>query len=528
MKLLVSYDSFATFTDILGRNFHLDINAFRIVVDEAQCIIKDVCIKEYNNNNVLSSFLNHLFQYRNILFVSATPLFNYLQQIDEFKQQQINYVELVWPNITPVIQLTDTCVSSINAFDKIYANYSKHIDPNGRHVFDTIYASNGHATYSYEFCIFLNSVKGICKILKKYIRENQFINSNDVSVICANNKENEMRLNQIDRNLHVTAKIPQVGEQHPTFTFVTRTCFDGCDFYSPSATTYIIANYNIKSLQLDIATDIPQIIGRQRVKENRFRNTIHIFYTGNKKKIEDEEFQRNRQERMEETNEQIMIWESAPDKCKKTALNNINKLLDNQPGTLYLKTIKGVPELNQLIILSEDYCRDIVSTHTLGYITQHFPFGLPTYSPFTTELKEKLDSVSGPKGTQDRLRLIGRCAANVTPDVVDEIFQMLHNEGYNTIAEYLHEIPLDRMAALGYDTWKIQQEIQNMKKSQGIKLLIQQKFIPGQWIDKQTVKRVLQDIYDQLGIKKHAKAIELLEYMECRECKQNGIKGFLI
>jgi hypothetical protein len=69
------------------------------------------------------------------------------------------------------------------------------------------------------------------------------------------------------------------------------TAFEGVDFYSLSASTYVIANYNVSSLSLDIASDIPQIIGRQRRKDNPFRNTVHLFYKDNKQQLYDNEFE---------------------------------------------------------------------------------------------------------------------------------------------------------------------------------------------------------------------------------------------
>ena len=62
------------------------------------------------------------------------------------------------------------------------------------------------------------------------------------------------------------------------FTFCTKTAYIGSDFYSDCASSYVFADPNIKSLALDISLDLPQIVGRQRNRENPFKNNIVIFY----------------------------------------------------------------------------------------------------------------------------------------------------------------------------------------------------------------------------------------------------------
>ena len=69
-------------------------------------------------------------------------------------------------------------------------------------------------------------------------------------------------------------------------------------------------------MALDIASDIPQIIGRQRDKGNRFRNTIHIFYVLGKRIISDAEFAEKQQRILEESNDQIALWANAPERLK--------------------------------------------------------------------------------------------------------------------------------------------------------------------------------------------------------------------
>ena len=204
LKILVTYDSFCTLASMLER-YGIDISKkFNITVDESHCLIKDIKLKEYNNKSVLSTFIDRLFRYKNVLFISATPIIDYMQEIEHFRNDHVSYYELSWSNIEQVIQRTYTCNSALNAFNQIYTNYVKH-----QRVFDVIYFADGNALYSYEGVVFLNSVKEICGILRKYIVKEQLINPDDVTIICADNKENLRELHKVHRKLCIANSIPR-------------------------------------------------------------------------------------------------------------------------------------------------------------------------------------------------------------------------------------------------------------------------------------------------------------------------------
>ena len=82
MKILVTFDSFSNLADMLENAFKIDINGiFSIAIDESHTLIKDVRTKECNNKGVLLKFLDRVFKYENMLFISATPIINYMQRI---------------------------------------------------------------------------------------------------------------------------------------------------------------------------------------------------------------------------------------------------------------------------------------------------------------------------------------------------------------------------------------------------------------------------------------------------------------
>lgn len=519
IKILVTYDSFCALASML-EGFKIDISKkFNITVDESHCLIKDIKLKEYSNKSVLSTFIDRLFSYKNVLFISATPIIDYMQEIEDFKDNYVCYYELGWSNIEQVIQRTYTCNSALNAFDQIYANYTKN-----QGVFDAIYLPEGNALYSYEGVVFLNSVKEICHILGKYIAKKQLINPCDVTIICADNKENLKELHKVHKKLSITRTIPKMGDSHTTWTFVTRTAFEGVDFYSPSASTYVIANYNVSSLSLDIASDIPQIIGRQRRKDNPFRNTLHLFYKDNKQQLYDNEFVASQNYKMKESQNQIAIWNSAPIDCKQIALNNIDTYIKHNPNELYITTTSGEPVINKLLIVSERYCYDVIKNHHQWFIMSSNAYGR-AYSMPVQELKDRL---SKSQSLADALRVAYDYFVCADKTLAIEYFIMLRNEGYNEIGYYYSNLSPDRIKACSFNSTKLDTEIANNNAYHNIAMHIPLYFEPGKVYTRKYIKEKLQEIYENLGIKKSAKATDLLEYANCVSAKKDGMKAFRI
>ncbi len=519
MKILVTYDSFCALASML-EGFGINISKkFNITVDESHCLIKDIKLKEYSNKSVLSTFIDRLFRYNNVLFISATPIIGYMQEIEEFKNNYVCYYELGWSNIEQVIQRTYTCNSALNAFDQIYANYTKN-----QGVFDAIYLPEGNALYSYEGVVFLNSVKDICHILGKYIAKKQLINPCDVTIICADNKENLKELHKVHKKLSITRTIPKMGDSHTIWTFVTRTAFEGVDFYSPSASTYVIANYNVSSLSLDIASDIPQIIGRQRRKDNPFRNTIHLFYKDNKRVFYDGEFDASQAKKMQESQNQIAIWDSAPPECKESALNNIDTYIKHNPNELYITTTSGKPMINYLLVVSERYCYDVIKNHHQWFIMSSNAYGR-AYSMPVQELKDRL---SKSQSLADALRVAYDYFVCADKTLAIEYFIMLRNKGYNEIGYYYSNLSPDRIKACSFNSTKLDTEIANNNAYHNISMHIPLYFEPGKVYTRKYIKEKLQEIYENLGIKKSAKATDLNEYATCIPAKKNGERAYRI
>ena len=259
IKFLVTYDSSHYIIDIL-KELNL-LQDFYFIIDEFQSIFLDAFFK----SDVEFDFVEYLQECPNVLYLSATPMLDkYLEKVETFRN--LPFYEIDWSNTNCVeniiIQrkfstaLTTDCIKIVN----------KYLE--GK--FPSTFTSDNKIVFSKEAVFYFNSISDVIRVINK-----TNLLPSQVNIICANDKENQDKLSKIG---HSIGKIPLKGESNKMFTFCTKTAYIGSDFYSDNASSYVFADPNIKSLALDISLDLPQIVGRQRNRENPFKNNIVIFY----------------------------------------------------------------------------------------------------------------------------------------------------------------------------------------------------------------------------------------------------------
>lgn len=82
--------------------------------------------------------------------------------------------------------------------------------------------------------------------------------------------------------------IPWKSEPHKMLSCCTSTVYVGADFYSDNAYSYIFANPLVECLTIDVSVDIQQIIGRQRLDSNPFKNMATLYFNTKKSDMTEE------------------------------------------------------------------------------------------------------------------------------------------------------------------------------------------------------------------------------------------------
>lgn len=253
-KILATYDSMPRLEKLIKSK-----SDWRIVVDEYQYLLIDSGFKSETE----MILLDILKSYPYVTYLSATPIADkYMLEMDCFRD--LPYTVLEWSKVEQRFVKRVQSKNPINNAIEIVRNYQQ-----------GIYAStlvNGEKVESKECVIFLNSVANIVNIIK-----HTGLQADEVNIIVASTVENESLVKKLGKNYGIGC-IPLKGELHKKVTFCTSTAFAGCDFYSTCASTFVISDNRKVHTSIDIATELAQIVGRQRLECNPFRNIVTFIY----------------------------------------------------------------------------------------------------------------------------------------------------------------------------------------------------------------------------------------------------------
>ena len=387
-KLLITYDSSHYIIDVL-KELGL-LQDFYFIVDEFQSIFLD----SYYKSEVEFDFVEYLQDCPNVLYLSATPMLEkYLNRIPEF--MNLDYYEIDWSGTGVVEKIVIQRKFARSLPGECIKVVQDYLD--GK--FPYTYVGN-NVLQSTEAVFYFNSITDIIRVINKLK-----LTPLQVNIVCADTKENYDKLHRIG---HSIGKIPLKNEKNKMFTFCTKTAYIGADFYSDCASSYVFADPNIDSLALDISLDLPQIAGRQRNKNNPFKNNIVIFYKTLRKddRMTREDFDIKQLSRKNETNK---------------LLNGFNKLsIDEQQAYIY--KLKDSIEVSQ-------YERDFISISKKT--------GEPVYNSFIEIANERAWEVAQ-VDYQDKIS-VTRSLEALSKEVSDyldrlelEVQDFLDNKFYST------------------------------------------------------------------------------------------------
>ena len=354
-KILVTYDSYRIVKDILEKIRIFD--RFVTVVDEFQSILHDARFK----SNTELSFLTYLAQSPTAYFVSATPMMDeYLEMLDEFKD--LPYYELDWysSDSSRIIKPSLKILTMKSVGTKAEEVIQKYLNNDFEEI--TV-MKNGVPTriVSDEAVFYVNSVNHIISMIKK-----NNLTPEQCNILCSNTEDNAKRIKRKLGKSFTIGEVPLKGVKPKMFTFCTRTVYLGADFYSLCARSFIFSDSNIDSLAVDIAEDLPQILGRQRLFDNPWKNSATFYYrtTADYREMKKEDFQNIIDSKNKSTESLLSAYNTVLDKDKYDLAKTyqyvaksanyrdnyiaVNKVINSQTGDVILK-----PVINQLVLVNE-------------------------------------------------------------------------------------------------------------------------------------------------------------------------------
>lgn len=512
-KILVSYDSVYKLIGCIKYK-----SDWRVVVDEFQCLLADSSFK----SEIELHFLDNSRSFPYVTFLSATPILDkYLEQIDHFKD--MNYYQLDWEEKDIVRVYRERTKNPINAALEIVRYYQ-----NGN--YPSVYV-NGERIYSKECVIFLNSVNNIVNIIKQ-----TELKPEEVNIIVGNSEDNDRQIARIGEGFK-RGRIPLKGETHKKFTFCTSTAYAGCDFYSTNAATFVISDCNRPNTAVDIATELVQIAGRQRLACNPFRQFLTFVYNVNAEEVELETFNEHLCRKVNVTLDEIRDNNNAGEALRAKRIKDFRRIPDNvkyQDSYTMYDELKGEFVFNRLAYVNEQYCFDVQKfNYQNGVIVkkllQDSSFDVSenqTYAVYQEQLKHLIKK----EPFVDRMQAY--CEYRAKQGLIVNLAMSTLESKYPELRYYYEALGVDRIKALNYKEKKLLNEIHIMKTKNKIRHELHGIIHIGDRILTTDIQQTLHDVYDRLGIDKSLKATDLNEFFEIHPVKiptANGRKnGFEI
>ena len=512
-KILVSYDSVYKLIGCIKYK-----SDWRVVVDEFQCLLADSSFK----SEIELHFLDNSRSFPYVTFLSATPILDkYLEQIDYFKD--MNYYQLDWEEKDIVRVYRERTKNPINAALEIVRYYQ-----NGN--YPSVYV-NGERIYSKECVIFLNSVNNIVNIIKQ-----TELKPEEVNIIVGNSDDNDRQIARIGEGFK-RGRIPLKGETHKKFTFCTSTAYAGCDFYSTNAATFVISDCNRPNTAVDIATELVQIAGRQRLACNPFRQFLTFVYNVNAEEVEQETFNEHLCRKVNVTLDEIRDNNNAGEALRAKRIKDFRRIPDNvkyQDSYTMYDEQKGEFVFNRLAYVNEQYCFDVQKfNYQNGVIVkkllQDSSFDVSenqTYAVYQEQLKHLIKK----EPFVDRMQAY--CEYRSKQGLIVNLAMSALESKYPELRYYYEALGADRIKALNYKEKKLLNEIHIMKTKNKIRHELHGIIHIGDRILTTDIQQTLRVVYDRLGVDKSPKAADLNEFFEIHPVKiptANGRKnGFEI
>ena len=450
---------------------------YRLLVDEYHTLLKAYSFREKAINRVFSTYR----MYKSFCFMSATPI------MPGFKPSLLDDVEEVmaeWDNVEKI-------TVNLQYSNKPFLTAANIIN---RYKADGFIEVNGNK--SYEAFFFINSVNEICKILKHCNLTND-----NARIICADTEDNRKKLGDFN--------ISTSNSANKQFTFITCKSFEGVDYFSDSAISFVVSSASAEHTKLAIDTDIPQIVGRIRSKNNPFRNKIvHIYNRTNKDidlitTFEEMTDITNRTE--EGVKQQIEKYNKATTRAEKIA---IKRLINND---LILETEDGI-YYNDAILKLDLYnfkVNQIMYKSGISVRTEYQEHGIQATA--ITYNKEE-----GEIRTENETKAITFKEAYLKALSCQDLVQRDQYLKVDMVKEAIEKLTPEEVRAARYTKKAVKELLisKNEKLNQFTKAIkmIKKEMPYNEFVPVAKVKAMLTNVYEILGIEKKAKATDITAF----------------
>jgi hypothetical protein len=467
-KIMVTYDSLCRILDFI------EPSEYRLLVDEYHLLFTNVIFRSKAVNCVLDNYA----RFKSYCFMTATLLEK------DFILKELKHIPIIeaeWHNVRTVNVHSMKCEKSViptvnNIIIKFLNNEIE-----------------GNAYF------FVNSVE----FIKQIVSIHNLNDDNSRGVWSKSNKIN------VGITLGTTLDPPK------KINFFTSTCFEGVDLYDEDAKIYIISDKSKSHTLVDISTSFQQIANR--VRNTKYWNVLHHIYTTTRYDVA-------------YTYEEFKFQTYLESKNAQSKVLQLNGLTDDVREVVSVEPITYIHKKNNYFEFDENFVKLDLYNFKITKCLYKLRVNLSNEYKKNGYKVIETDSL-----IKDKFKV-----SNVFKDICIELRDSINDEDYKQwcfIKYPFLKIAIDK---LGWNKIEELKYNKNHIKRYCIKhsnIGIQDKIIEqlntynydissGVFVSNVKLKEILEIIYFNLNIDKNAKAIDIIEYKQCKPHKKM-IKGVL-
>lgn len=461
-KILVTYDSIDKVRGYLD-DAHL-------VIDESDRILSWADMKVKSKKSPMDVMNNLLLVAENyketVSFISATPV--PVKYFGKPWMEEINQVKYYWTNTKKVIPILMERTYPLRALKE---EILKPLKKQG-------FCNLGGIEFK-KVIVFYNSVAGINQVIDEC-----FLPFEECGIKCGNSVKNS-----------TATKISRITgcSNLPKYTFITSSGFSGIDLYDEEAMSVVISCTKKDWQMIDLKTDLLQAISRQRNKKNPNYGKYVFIYNQSVFKISDDELQ-----------------EIFTRKYKQFS-DNVSTLQDLQEDNRYrslVTTLSDSPDFNSYTLFDG------------VWKVNELKFNADKY--FIEETRRKFNKGFSIMNSDDEAIIIKpvEIHSETSYSVLAELYQMKINGCEVEFSDEQLSCPNYRLLDEFYSKYgrvelnsKRAKDMLDASKDDysKVKSVARSRFSVTRDYTTKEVKEILQSVYNELRIKRTAKASDFLE-----------------
>jgi hypothetical protein len=268
--------------------------------------------------------------------------------------------------------------------------------------------------------------------------------------------------------------------------------------------------------------DLEQILGRQRLKENPWKNNAKMFVkvTSKKHKTTQEEFNQRLEEKKKRSENLLSGYFDAKELVKHDlaeAYQKLAKTFHYKDNYVAVNTHAGkdlVPVFNNLMMVSEMRTFEVQQVDYADRFTVFNAIGEKRFEGISEEIQKKALRFNGMRNTADKLKYLVELSEKLSEEDMNNFLSLITPERFK---DYYINMGPDRIRANSYQESKLKiewnkQHQEELGVSDALVQDIMDYFELGQRYTNPDIKAKLKELYQKYNYQKTAKASDLEEY----------------